>query len=413
VTRRGSRRRRPRWRTARLRGALDAVRLIAALDLRRRIRDRSGLLIALVAPLGLAIVLSQLVGGGAFHARYVVVDLDGGALGAAFRDEVLGRLESAGLADVVDLPTETAAREAVGADADAALIVPQGFSRAIQADRPTSIEIVGARERGLAVEVARAAATSVAAEMAGGQLAVTTVGVLDGAPADAVRAAAIARMATDADPSVALVDRPVGLRRLDPTTFYAAAMAALFVFLSMQESLLGLFQERWRGTLDRILAGPVAPWEVLAGKLVAAFVGGVLAMTALIIATALLIGADWGPVGGVTALSVGLVVASLGIAAAVTSFTSNATAASAAGTALAIALAVLGGTFSPIAPGSEPAATVALLTPNGWFLRGLAELHGTGATAADALPAVAALLAMGAVTLAIGVLRTGRLVRAR
>ena len=37
--------------------------LVAAKDLRQRLRDRSALLVAVVAPLGLAVIFSQLLGG--------------------------------------------------------------------------------------------------------------------------------------------------------------------------------------------------------------------------------------------------------------------------------------------------------------------------------------------------------------
>ena len=59
-------------------------------------------------------------------------------------------------------------------------------------------------------------------------------------------------------------------------------------------------------------------------------------------------------------------------------------------------------------------ATLALLTPHGWFLRGLGDMQGAGASFADGLPAVGVLLLMGAVTGAHRAsVRARRLVRAR
>jgi ABC-2 type transport system permease protein len=57
--------------------------------------------------------------------------------------------------------------------------------------------------------------------------------------------------------------------------------------------------------------------------------------------------------------------------------------------------------------------TLSLLTPHGWFLRGLAEMHGASATWTDALPAVGVLLGIGLLTGAIGFARARRLVTAR
>ncbi len=394
------------------RRALRIARLIAAKDLRQRIRDRSALLLSVVVPLGLALIFSQLVGPGtAFHASYAVVDLDGGALGTTFRNEVLGSLETAGVADLVDVPTEAAARAAVGAGVDAAIIIPQGFSQAITGGQATTIEIVGARDSGLAVEVARAAAQRFGNQVSTVQLSVATVTALAGAPPDAAGLATIT--AATATPAVTLVDAPADSRQLDLATFFSASMAAMFLFFSAQLGIVSVFEERRAGTLGRILAGPVAPWTILAGKLAGAFAISALAITTLVLATSLLIGADWGPPAGVAALSLGLIVAALGISAAVTSFASNASAAGAAGSSVAITLAILGGVFSPSAQGPAFLSTLALLTPHGWFLRGLGDLHGQGATLADALPAVLVLVAMGVVTGSIGVLRARRLVRAR
>lgn len=395
------------------RRSLAVVRLIAAKDLRQRIRDRSALLVAVVAPLGLAVILGGLIGpSAAFHARYALVDLDGGPLGSALREQALGPLQTAGVAEVVDVPTEADARAAVGAGVDAAIVIPQGFSRAIQTGQPTSLEIVGARDSGLAVEVAGAAARRFANERSAAQLAIATVTALEGTPPEPARQAAIATDATRA-PAISLVDSVAGLRQLDLVTFFSASMAATFLFLSAQMGLVSVFEERRQGTLRRILAGPVAPRAVLAGKLAGAFATSVLAMTALVLASTALIGADWGPPVGVAALAAGLIVAALGISAAVTSFASSAEVAGAAGSAVAISLAILGGTFWPSAQGPAILSTLALLTPHGWFLRGLADLHGQGATLADALPAVAVLLAMGLVTGTIGLVRARRLVTAR
>ena len=107
------------------------------------------------------------------------------------------------------------------------------------------------------------------------------------------------------------------------------------------------------------------------------------------------------------------VVAAIGITTLVTSFANSAEAAGAANSAVAITLGILGGTFSPTSQAPDVLATLSLLTPHGWFLRGLGDMHGAGATALDALPSVGVLLAIGLVTGAFGFARARRLVRPR
>ena len=386
--------------------------LIAAKDLRQRLRDRSVIIFAVVAPLGLAVIFSQLLAGVTeFKVTYAVADMDGGALARTFRTDVLGSLAPSGLATIDDLATEQEARAAVdGGGADAAFIIPVGFSTAIASGQPTSIEVVGARDAALATEIARSVASRFADGVAGTQLAVLTVADLRGSQPDAGQLASI--VAAARTPSLQLADVPTSLRQLSQATYFSASMAVLFLFFAAQVGVVSLIEERRQGTLGRMLAGPIAPASILLGKTLGSFVTGVAALVILALATTALLGADWGPPIGVGAMILAAVVSAIGITTLVTSFMSSQDGAAAANSAVAITLGILGGTFAPMSQAPELMSTLSLMTPHAWFLRGLGDMHGAGATAADALPAVAVLLAMGLVTGAIGFARARRMVRA-
>ncbi len=394
--------------------------LVAAKDLRQRIRDRTALLVAIVAPLGLAVIFSQLLAGASqFGAVYVVADMDGGELARIFRDDVLGSLEDDPAFTITDVPTEAAARAAVEDEtADAAFIVPPGFTMAISAGQAVTLEVVGARDAGLGTEVARALAQRFGDGVVTVQLSIATARELaraaaaPGATPDPALDGRVLAAASAAAPPVRLVDDTTDLRQLSLATYFSASMAILFLFFSAQTGLVSLFEERRRGTLGRILAGPVRPWTVLAGKTLGSFVQAAAAMTVLVVATTLLIGAAWGPPGGVALIVAGAITAAIGISALVISFAPTVDAAGAASSAVAITLAILGGSFSPSAQAPEVMATVALLTPHGWFLRGLGEMQG-GGSVVDALPAAGVLLAMGLATGAVGLFRARSVVRAR
>jgi ABC-2 type transport system permease protein len=394
---------------------------VALKDLRQRLRDRSALLISVVAPLGLAVIFSQLLAGATeFGARYVVADLDGGELARVLREDVIGSLEGGdGSFAITDVPTEAAARAAVdGGAADAAFVVPAGFTAAISAGQAVTLDVVGARDAGLATEIARALAQRFGDGVVAVQLSVATAtdlvatGGEPGATPDPGLAGEIAAAALGAPPPVTLADDAADLRQLSLPTYFAASMSILFLFFSAQIGLVSLFEERRQGTLGRILAGPVRPWTVLAGKTLGSFAQGLAAMTVLVLATTALIGAAWGPPAGVALIVVAAIVAAIGISTLVISFASTAEAAGAASGAVAITLGILGGTFSPSAQAPEVMAAIAMLTPHGWFLRGLGDMQGAGSVV-DALPAAGVLLAMGLVTGGIGMLRARRLVRAR
>ncbi len=387
--------------------------LIAAKDLRQRFRDRSVILFAVVAPLGLAVIFSQLLAGVTeFKAVYVVANMDGGALSQSFRDDVLGSLVGAGVATIDDVATPEAAKASVeNGEADAAIVIPVGFSTAILSGQPTSIEVIGGQGAGLATEIARSVSTRFADGIASTQLAIATVGDLQGAPPDAAGVAAI--VAAAQVPSLQLVDVETSFRQLSQTTYFSAGMAILFLFFAAQVGAVSMFEERRLGTLGRMLAGPIAPTTILAGKTLGSFAIGIVALTILAVATTALIGADWGPPAGVAAIMVAAVVSAIGISTLVTSFMNTQDSAGAANSAVAITLGILGGTFFPTSQAPELMAQLSLVTPHAWFLRGLGEMHGAGATVADALPSIAVLLAMGLVTGAIGFARARRMVTAR
>jgi ABC-2 type transport system permease protein len=387
--------------------------LIAAKDLRQRFRDRSVIMLAVVAPLGLAVIFSQLLAGATqFHATYVVVDMDGGALARTFRQDVLGALVTAKLATVSEAATVEAARADVGGgSADAAFIIPVGFSTAISAGQRTSIQVVGAQSQDLATEIARSVATRFGDGVAAAQLAVLTVADLRGAPPDPAQLSAITSAALE--PSVRLTDVATSLRQLSQSTYFSASMAILFLFFAAQVGVVSLIEERRLGTLGRMLAGPITPTSILLGKTLGSFVTGIAALAILAVATTVLIGADWGPPMGVAAIVLAAVISAIGITTLVTSFMKSQDGAAAANSAVAITLGILGGTFMPMSQAPDLMATLSLVTPHAWFLRGLGDMHGAGATAADALPAVGVLLAMGLVTGAIGFARARRMVRAR
>jgi ABC-2 type transport system permease protein len=386
--------------------------VVAAKDLRQRLRNRSAILVSIVAPLGLAVIFSQLLGSTVgFHATYVVADMDGGALSTALRDQAIGGLVKAGVADVSDVATEAAARGAVeDGTADAAFIIPAGFTAAIAAGQAVTLDIVGARNAGLATQVARSVAQRFADDVVGVQLAVVTAAGVSSSPLSEADITRIAGVAAAAPPAVSLVDRTAELRQLSLPTYYSASMAALFLFLTAQMGLVSIFHERDRGTLRRILASPLRPSDVLGGKLLGGFLQALISMAVLVIATTALIKADWGPPLGVAIMVVAAILAATGISTLVVSFFHTGEAAGAASSAVGITLGILGGTFAPTSTAPDIMTRVALLTPNAWFLRGLGEMAGPTGSFAACLPAAGVLLVMAILTGGIGVARSAGLV---
>ncbi|HET6533910.1 MAG TPA: ABC transporter permease [Actinoplanes sp.] len=393
---------------------MNAALTIAGKDVRQRLRDRSAILMALVLPLALAFLFNLLFGSAAAPRpfRYAVVDLDRGPIAQAFRTDVLDPLQRDG---VVELRAATSAQEgerlADSGAVDAVFVLPAGFSAAAQSDRPASLEVIGSVDAPTGTDVARSIAGSYAADLTSVRLAVTAA-LGDGHDGEvpAQQLATLAARAVAAERPVAVQDVSAAAKLLDSATFFPASMAVFFLFFSVQLGVASLLDERSDGTLRRLLAAPVPASAVLVGKLLTSVIIGVVSTTVLVVASAVLMGAHWGNPAGVGLLVVAGVLAATGVTALVASLAGNAEQAGSWGAVVAVLLGLLGGVFVPVAQVGGVVATMSLVTPHAWFLRGLGELQG-GAGPQSVLPAAGAMLAFAVVTFGVAMLRLRKVLR--
>ena len=108
---------------------MRAALIIASKDLRQRARDRSLFLMAIVVPLFLAFIFSQIfsgVSGDSVTFDYAVVDQDGGDIARVLVDEVLVSLEEDGLVELIVAESlEQGRRLAANGDVSATFIIPR------------------------------------------------------------------------------------------------------------------------------------------------------------------------------------------------------------------------------------------------------------------------------------------------
>ena len=387
--------------------------VIALRILRQRLRDRSAIVFAVLTPLGLALAFSVLIPNefSSFHTRFVVVDNDRGHVAAVLVDDVLGSLVDAGVADVDALPGEAAAIAELEADrASAAIIIASGFSAAVERGEAAEIRIVGG-EFPLSLEIAKSAVDRFAQAVGAVQLMVAT-SVAGGAQPDAATVAAAQAAAAQPGP-IAVATPALEGRQADLATFYGAAMAIMFVFFATQYGALALVSDRQVGTMNRFLAAPISAWSILAGASIAGFVLGLVAMSVLAVATTVLQGADWGPPALLVPLILAAVLAAMGISTLVASVTRTPQQAGGLNAIAALSLAAIGGVFIPVSQAPEGLAMAAQVTPHYWFLRGIDTLASDAATLADLGPSIGILLAIGAITGAVGLLRARTALTAR
>ncbi len=388
---------------------MRAALVIARRILRQRLRDRSAIIFAVVTPLALAIAFSSIVPDftGTFHASFAVVDEDHGEMAGLLVDGVLRPLSGeGGILDLQTLPDEESARQTiVDGKADAGIVVPAGFTTAVQSGQPASLTIV-AGEGTVSLEVARAVVNDFANAIGTVQLMVGTVDAVSGT-VDATTVAA-ARDAVQGPGPVTVTDLVAQHRQAGIATFYAASMAIMFVFFATQYGALALLGERQEGTLGRLLAAPIPSASILLGGALASMALGLISMGVLALATTEITHASWGPPDAVLLLIVAAVLAAAGISTLMAGFAGSAEAAGSSNAIVALVLSAIGGVYVPLSQAPELLSRVALITPHAWFLRAIDTLSTPGTGVADILPSVGVLTAMGMVTGAIGLARARR-----
>lgn len=388
---------------------MRAALLIAAKDIKARVRDRSAVMISLVVPFALAFIFNSIFGGVTGSSNPItlgVVDGDRGPVARVLVQQVLGGVDRSGLIAVRNQASEERARSlAADGTLDAVIVIPPGFSRAVQSNQPASLEVIGNADAPISTQIARSIAEGYAADLNGARLSVAVVvSTSPGSPQDVE---GLARRAATSRAPVQVRDLSTTTKELDEKTFFAAGMAVFFLFFTVTFGVTGLLEERQDGTMARLLVAPITRAAILGGKLLTSFILGVLSMTVLVIATSVLFGASWGDPVGVGLLIVAGVLAAMGVMALIATLARSAEQAGNWQSIVAVVLGLLGGTFFPVSQAPGVLSKLTFLAPQAWFLRGLGDLR-AGSLSVVWVP-VLAMLGFAAVAGGIAVARLRRL----
>jgi ABC-2 type transport system permease protein len=368
---------------------MGAAWTIAVKDLKQRLRDRSAIIVGVIAPLALAAIFSFVfnpIEDFEFSADYVVVDQDGGPAARLFIDQVLGGMAADDTITVEELDTIEAARVLVDVEvdpfaedvesADAAFILPTGFSASVASPDPAAMEVLAGRGSGTAAGVAVAIAEQYASQLQTARVSTATAEFygLEGDRGEiGLRALAVPNLATVADAEATS-------KILNGTTFYAAGLAIFFLFFTVQFGVNGLLEDRHAGPLRRLLAAQIPKLSIAPRKAITA---------------AIMFGAEWGSPLGVFLLIVGGIFAAIGIMGIVGAFARTAEQAQVYSSIIAVVLGFMGGTFFPVGQSGGLLAKLRFVTPHAWFMQGLGDL--AGGSVSDVFPAVLALVVFGVV----------------
>jgi ABC-2 type transport system permease protein len=362
---------------------------IAAKDLRQRLRDRSAVVMGFIAPLAIAALMSFAFGGGdGYHLDATVVDDDHGELAAAF----VAMLHAPEFADLIAVKPNTGeadARSQVDSGAvGAAFVIPAGFTAAGHGGAAVPVTVLGRVDEPVAAQVSAAMAEGFAAQLNAIRLTMATAVTAGATPEQlpALAAEAAARRLPER-----IVAAPAGTRPLRSISYFGPAMGIFFALFAVGFTARGYFLERQAGTLDRISAAPVRGGVVLAGKSLATFGYGLASLTTMAVVTTLVFGAYWGPPAAAAVLIVGMALAMVGLTALVISLCRTERQAEGVASMVTFGLVLLGGNFVYVSAAPPLLRTLALLTPNGWALRGFTDLATGAGPSAIVVPVLAML----------------------
>lgn len=369
--------------------------VIASKDLRQRLRDRSVIVVGIVAPVAVAALMSLAFSGvETFHYTLGVVNADRGPVAAG----LVQSLQQPALRDTVSVrlvPREDeAAQEVRDKRLDAALVIPAGFSAATAGTAAASLRTLSSVNNAAAASVTTAIAASFVTQLNADRLSVATA-LAAGLPTS--RAGELAAAASALRIPTGVVARPLAARPVKAVSYYAPAMALFFLFFTISFTARSFFVDKAEGMIERMRAAPIRPVEILLGKALSVFVFGSLSLGLIAVVTSAAFGADWGSPLPAAAVCLAMVIAVVSLSALVIGVSRTQSQADGISSAVVFVLAILGGNFVFLSAAPPVMRTLALLTPNGWALRAFTDLSTTGGGFSTVALPVAAMLAFSAV----------------
>ena len=400
---------------------------IAGKDLRGSLRSRFFIGVAVFVPLLVTSLFFFAFGGhvsetgkgpGMAPVRTVVVNEDAGSL--QLGRVVINAPSSPQLRDIVsctELSDTAMARHALTRrQADVAVIIPVGFSRAVT-DSAGRAEVVLLADpvKTIGPAIVQGVLQRVLDGMSGSKILLNTYRSAArgaGVTPDSLVVAGMLRQYQSAAQSgaAALSVRAPGagedisamFRRMMAGIF--AGLMVFFAFYTGAYTALSLVREHEDGTLARLFTTPVGRARILGGKMLSVIGTVAVQATLLIVASTLLFGLRWGQAGSSALALVGTVVASSGFGVMLASFIKTTRQGGPVlGGGLSVA-GMLGGLFTQAVP-NMPAAfnKVALALPQGWVIRGW-NLAIAGRSISDMLVPVGVMFAWGVACFAVGAL---------
>ena len=243
--------------------------LIASIELKRYSSDKAEVAFSIALPIVMFALMYGAFGGEpSVNVTAHVVNLDDGPVS----EELLERLESV---DGVTVVLYAAAEADSALDRSAiltAFVIPEGFSRDLEAGLPSRITMKRRGHGGDEGQVAAAIVSGVAQEVTDGfmvrSMAASAVG--DGAGSGRVDEAIALQ---GGEPAVVVRER-AGEESADPTVAIVAGVLTMFMMFAVSLNAQSLVVERTNGTLERLMTSRLSVNQLFVGKFLASSLRG-------------------------------------------------------------------------------------------------------------------------------------------
>jgi ABC-2 type transport system permease protein len=382
------------------------VLVIAAVNIRRLLRDRTGLFFIFVLPIVLIVVLGTMYGG-RVAPRMGIVTLGSGDLGAELVD---GIRDGSVKLELKELATVDELRAGVeDGTLEIGLIIPPGYDATLRGGGVARVTILGQRENTISTlrEAVDAAIAEQAATVRAARLAVSRTGT----PFDEAFATARSVEGEMAGVTVAVERIGEGIFPATTGAFQPGAQSqlVLFMFLTSMTAATQLILTRQLGVSRRMVASPVGVGTILAGETLGRFGVAMVQGLFIVLLSAVAFGVGWGDPLASGALVVLFALVGTGAAMVVGVFSNNPDQAGALGIMAGMLLGALGGAMVPLEIFPEPAHTIAYLTPQAWAIQGLREVALRDGTIDDVLIELGVLVLYAVSLMAVGTWRFRRI----
>ncbi|MBA2694645.1 MAG: ABC transporter permease [Ornithinimicrobium sp.] len=377
---------------------IRAALAIAAVELRRFLRDRSNIFFVFIFPLALVMVLGLQFGGQGPAGRVAVAGEEN-----TLRASIAAQLEGDDVA-VAYTDLDGMREQVARGRTDVGLVISSDQAAAFDEGQDVQVQMIPSSQAAAQTTVQLVRSAVREATTYQGQVA-----ALSGRGASQAQIeTALARAAEEVSPPTLqvrggevdeLAQEFAGLGQFD---LGASSQLLLFVFLSSLAGSVTLIQARRRGIIARSVAAPVSIGQVLVGQGLGRLAIALFQGLYIMLATAVLFDVNWGTPALTVLVLLIFSTVSAGAAMLLGSLIDNEGAASGLGVGAGLVLAALGGGMMPLEIFPDTLRTVAHVTPHAWAYDALADIQRRDAGLVDILGPLAVLVGMALALVLVG-----------